>query len=85
MELTPDLPVLVLSEDRSRQRLQTSTVSKDLLHANTRKRAAGELTGPVYRYNPSETCATQQGLPTWLLWVSGLTGRTGDKPESMEI
>lgn len=58
MGLTPALPVLALSEDRRRHRLQTSTVSKDLLRANTRKRDAGEFTGPVHRYTPSETRAT---------------------------
>lgn len=62
MELTPPLPVLVLGKDRSGHRLQTSTVSKDLLRANTRKRAAGEPTGPVYRCNPAETRATEEGL-----------------------
>jgi hypothetical protein len=83
MEPTPALPVLVLSEDRSRHRLQTST--EDLLRANTRKRAAGELTGPVYCYNSSETSATQEGSLTRLLCETGLAVRRMWKPNSKEL
>lgn len=58
--------------------------SEDLLHADTRERAASDLAGPVYHYNPSGTSATQEVLPTKLLWVSILAGRTWNKPESVE-
>lgn len=82
--LTLSLPALMLSKDRSRHRLQARMVSEDLLHADTKERAASDLTGPVYHYNPSGTNAIQGGLPTKLRWVSSLAGRTWDKPESVE-
>lgn len=78
--LTIPLPALMLSKDRSRHRLQARMASEDLLHADTRQRAASDLTGPVYPYNPSGTSVTQEGLPTKLLWVSSLARRTWDKP-----
>lgn len=59
-------------------------VSEVLLRADTKERAASDLTGPVYHYNPSGTNAIQEGLPTKLRWVSSLAGRTWDKPESVE-
>lgn len=84
MELTIPLPALMLSKDRSRDRLQARMASEDLLHADTRERAASDLAGPVYPYNPSGASVTQGSLPTKLLWVSSLAGRTWDKPESVE-